>query len=408
MKRCNSLILFVAAAVVVTALFSAVSALADDDHDGPQTTAKEAAMNKNDAEIMKDFVRHAKAHFVIASSDGIAEFFRNARNDEAWNYDSVYLIMLTNREGNKGQVINHGVYTTSRYADFLDGLEPVGKLLDDVKDESNEQPVCAEYEYDGIMRQACAIEFDSVVQPGIKNVLIGGFHHDENDERIELLKCPEYEPAVTAAEVNERQTEESLKDYIEGVIIRFTDAIELLNTGEPAKVKEGGDVIFCFSKPGPWKSGSIYPFVMADDTRVILNGLDPSLAGIGFEDFFDEDGVDIGKEILDTAGEDGAGDFIRYKWDDPSVDGDEVREPGMSPGTSPKITYVRGKNFPRGLQQRPEVYIFGSGIYPKDDDDGCAIAGTDSKPASTAFNLFLVVLSMFFAIFLRKRALGKS
>ncbi|MCY3827249.1 MAG: hypothetical protein OXG10_07755, partial [Candidatus Dadabacteria bacterium] len=90
-----------------------------------------------------------------------------------------------------------------------------------------------------------------------------------------------------------------------------------------------------------------------------------------------------------------------YKWDDPLVEGDEVNEPGMSPGTSPKVSYVEGAR----IDPRFGVWIFGSGIYPPaEDDDGCAIAGADSKPWSAVFNLFLVVFSICIAFWWRDRS----
>ena len=139
----------------------------------------------------------------------------------------------------------------------------------------------------------------------------------------------------------------------------------------------------------------------ADGTppRVFLNGLNQELAGSPFVNILDEDGVDVGQKIIDTAGQDGKDGFVEYKWNDPEVEGDEVNESGMSPGTSPKISYVKGKTFPQRPQQ---VYILGSGIYPKDDDDGCAIAGAHSKPGSIVFNMFLIMFSMVLAVSLAR------
>ena len=212
------------------------------------------------------------------------------------------------------------------------------------------------------------------------------------------LDCTDYEPAVTATEVKERQTRESLEDFVEGAIIRFSDALELIAGGKQEKATK---IIQCFAKIGPWKDNPIYLFVMTSDSTVFLNGLNQELSGSPFRDVFDEDGVDIGKEIIDTAGQDGDEGFVEYKWNDPSVDGDEVNEPGKSPGTSPKISYVKGKSFPFG---QPQVYIFGSGIYPKDDDsddDGCSIAGSGSAPGNTGFNMLLILFSMILAVSLR-------
>ena len=158
--------------------------------------------------------------------------------------------------------------------------------------------------------------------------------------------------------------------------------------------------VACLGREGPWKHGSVYLFIMTTGAGpipplVFLNGNNPELTGLPFVNILDEDGVDVGEIIIEAAGEDGKGGIVRYKWDDPLVEGDEVNEPGMSPGTSPKVSYVEGAQ----IDRRFGVWIFGSGIYPpaEDDDDGCAIAGTDSKPWSAVFNLFLIMFSLCFA-----------
>ena len=118
---------------------------------------------------------------------------------------------------------------------------------------------------------------------------------------------------------------------------------------------------------------------------VFLNGNNPELTGGPFVNIFDEDKVNVGGIIIEAAGEDEKGGIVRYKWDDPLIEGDEVNEPGMSPGTSPKVSYVEGAQ----IDPRFGVWIFGSGIYPppSEADDGCAIAGTDSKLAGAALNV---------------------
>ena len=75
---------------------------------------------------------------------------------------------------------------------------------------------------------------------------------------------------------------------------------------------------------------------------------------------------------------------------------------GMSPGNSPKISYVEGVQ----ISPRTGVWIFGSGIYPdaEEDDGGCAIAGTGSNLAGTAFNLFLIVFSLCLAFWWKGRS----
>ncbi len=396
MKRLYNFLMPFVATLVVTTFFYTVTASADGNHDGPQTTAEQAAADKNNEAIIKDFILHAKGHFERVNDDLVerAEFYRQARNEGIWRHDSVYLIMLEKT----GSVIHHGTYTDTLYGDNLGKLDTVMSLTRKLENSGGEA-VCEPYTYDGAPRQACAVEYEAF-QIGDRrqtNIMIGGFDHDPDDGDIGRLDCSDYEPAVTAAEVQERQTRESLKDFVEGAIIRYSDAIDLLmQNRSPERRNEATRIVQCFSKPGHWKSGSIYLFVMTADTTVVINGLNQELAGSQFRNVFDEDGVDIGKEIIDTAGEDGAEGFVEYKWDDPSVDGDEVSEPGKAKGISPKVSYVKGVLF---SIPSPQVYIFGSGIYPKDgDDDGCAIAGASSKPGSIVLNMFLIMFSMVLAV----------
>ena len=395
------MITFAAILAVITFFFT-VTASADGDHTGPQTTAEDADAAKDDETTIKNFVLHAKQHFEGIPSEDLAaraEFFRQVRNPGIWNYDdSVYLIMLAR----DGRVTNHGIYTETLFGDSLADLDTVENLINELKSAEG-KAVCKPYTYKNISRRACAVEYQASRTE--KNILIGGFDHDENDEDIVDLKCPDYEPAVTAAEVQERQTRESLEDFVEGATIRFGEILELFATGSPEKIAEATKILQCFSSsPRPWKHGSIYLFIMtngADGTppRVFLNGLNQELAGSPFVNILDEDGVDVGQKIIDTAGQDGKDGFVEYKWNDPLVKGDEVNKFGMSPGTSPKISYVKGKTF---LERPQQVYILGSGIYPKDDDDGCAIAGADSEPRSIVFNMFLIMFSMVLTVSLAR------
>ena len=119
------------------------------------------------------------------------------------------------------------------------------------------------------------------------------------------------------------------------------------------------------------------------------------------------------RRILEVAGAHGEGGFVRYKWDNPAITGDEVSEAGKSPGTSPKLTYVEARSYDiEGALNY--TYIFGSGIYPEDmmeeggSDDGCAIAGASASDAgSAALYMFMIMFSLCFALCLRSRPAGK-
>ena len=197
------------------------------------------------------------------------------------------------------------------------------------------------------------------------------------------------------------------------------------------------------SEDGPWKSGSVYPFIMDDNVdvqRVLFNGLDAQLEDRDLK-VLDEGGRDVGELIIEgvKAAPKGEGVFVEYCWDDPEYEGDEVRDedgnpiPGEAPGKSYKISYVVNAIDYIGLPALPgsPKYIFGSGIYPKEgegdlldgcefsrarggeptdepaadvsDDGGCAIAGAGDTPQSTAFNLFLIISALFLAVSFGRR-----
>ena len=251
------------------------------------------------------------------------------------------------------------------------------------------------------MRWSCAVVYTNAL--GGKNVLIGGFDH-EPDMNISHFDCPDHKPAVTAQQVSESQSEEDLENFVKGAIMRIRGTL-----GEGAAGLQGNiSRVQRLGKEGPWKHDSIYLFIMTTGTDrtppvVFLNGNNPEFTGSPFVDILDEDGVDVGGTIIEAAGEDGKGDIVRYKWDNPLITEDDVNEPGMSPGTSPKVSYVEGAQ----IDPRFGVWIFGSGIYPPaedEDDDGCAIAGANSKPWSAVFNLFLVVFSICIAFWWRDRS----
>ena len=400
-------LLFVCMLGIVGAFCGVGVASADGTHDSHQTTAEDAA-SAGDMDMMENFVLHAKQHLDDATMKGgnyLSVLRRQMREDGIWKHEDVYLIIIGKRSG---EVKNHGIHTKALLGDRLGDLPTVAGLLEKLGEDAQGGPVCEQYGEPS--KWSCAVEYDTTEVGGIssKNIIIGGFHHEVDDPAIVPLECPDYEPAVTAKEVYERQSKDSLQDFVKGAITRIRE-LSQQGVGSPELVREATARIRCFGKEGIWKHRSIYLFVMTTDSTVVVNGNNPELTGRPFRGVTDEDGEDIGNIIIEAAGEDGKGGFVEYKWDDPDIDGDEVDEPNKSPGTSPKISYVEGATF-SGLPGI--VFIFGSGIYPKadsgddagsSDGDGCAIAGTSSKPGNAFFNLFLIVFSLCLAVSLRNR-----
>ena len=397
MKNFRNVAVTLGVALTIMTFSFGITAFADGSHGDPQTTAKEA-YSANDESTMRDFVQHAETHMeeaVNAGSGVVSVLRRQMRTDAAWKHESVYLIEI-----NESDVVkNHGIYTESLHGADLSNLPTVKSLRGELEKGTQEKPVCVEYGTEGSKKWSCAVEIQSALE---KVVLIGGFDHEEKDPAIVPLSCPSYEPAVTAQQVNESQSEEDMKNFVKEAVERIGNLVQA-GSGVGSQL----DKVSCFGK-GHWKSGSIYLFIMTKVATtgapvVILNGNNPELTGSPFAGVLDEDGVDIGAEILKVAGEHGKGGVVKYKWDNPDIEGDEVSTPGMSPGTSPKISYVEGVTY----SKKPGVvFIFGSGVYPQpqDDDGGCAIAGAGNTSRTTVFNLFLVVFSLGLAFGLKGRS----
>ena len=112
---------------------------------------------------------------------------------------------------------------------------------------------------------------------------------------------------------------------------------------------------------------------MDDKGRMLFHGDDPSVEGevLVAED---EGGRDvIGCQLLTEAETPSNDGIVEYCWDDPNVEGDEIRDSDgnpieeKAPGDSWKISYVVDPFVYLGapaLSGSPGI-IFGSGIYPE-------------------------------------------
>ena len=405
------------AATVGMALFlvclSVAYAFAHEGHEGPQTTAQEA-YEQNTRKAMEDFLHHLSYHVGqgTAGSGQQEAFLRETRRDGVWKHKSVYLIATLG-----GKVYSHGKYLRSLWASDLSDVPEIGKLdvmLENYPGAREEMhgtlgPVCIKYDLEGYQtpRWACAI-----LPVNQQYFYYAGFDHAEGHEAIEHLECEEESLEITAAQVEASQREEDLRKFVRQAMDAAGDALSEGGLSQALKkmqciadAREG--------RGSPWRSDSVYVFVMnAGTSGVIYNGNNPELNGTTFRNVLDEDEVDIEKEILRVAGAHGEGDFVRYKWDNPAIPGDEVNEAGKSPGISPKLTYVEARRY-EGYE-RYGTFIFGSGIYPEDmmeeggDDDGCAIAGASASDAGSAvLNMFMIMFSLCFALCLRSRSAGE-
>ena len=135
----------------------------------------------------------------------------------------------------------------------------------------------------------------------------------------------------------------------------------------------------------------------------IFNALNPQREGTNIHNMTDANGVEVAHELIDAATEPRRDGFGEYTWDDPRIKGDEVSEPGKSPGTSAKVGYVVKVELPGGEQLTSTEFVLGSGFYPTplmDSDSGCAIAGGTAGRDSlgSLLNLVLTVSALFLAV----------
>ncbi len=261
------------------------------------------------------------------------------------------------------------------------GKSVVQKLLTKAADTDLNMTVCVDYVYNGEPRVSCAYQHkDNVLGAPTERLLIFGFDHAEDDALITYAPCPDFTPSITAEQVMDDDT---LQKFVQEGLQKYLPVLLAHTKLDFSKLP---NYRHCMRKE-PWKSGAIYMFLMTSATTVFFNGNNPLLEDTNLY-VVDEDGVNVGDEIIKTASGTGVGGFVNYKWDHPLIDGDEVREDGKSPGTTPKRSYVEGFNLPG----QDVVFILGSGIYPgdyADDGGGCAVAGSADASRSAAANLLI-------------------
>ena len=108
---------------------------------------------------------------------------------------------------------------------------------------------------------------------------------------------------------------------------------------------------------GHWKEGSIYLWIVSGSGIILFHATQSDLEGrLADVDRVDVNGVRFVHEMINGARENEEGMFLRYNFDDPTVEGDE--ETG-----SPKIGYAKGFPVPNSDQK----LIVGSGIFLSDE-----------------------------------------
>ena len=263
---------------------------------------------------------------------------------------------------------------------------------------------------------------------------------------------------VSAGMLDMAADRETLKNYVKTVEEHITDEIDRFRrlfpgydslTDQQQRGAVTGRLVRlrrCWREE-TWKSGSIYFVMFRHEGRrySVFNGLSPALKDSTLDLY---DGcVDVDQLIVQALEEqDENNRFFEYYWsnpvkDDDIFDEDGNRIQGLSPGTSVKVGYVLPTNFGGATIAN---FVILSGIYPEDrkyyepeggmchpipdnlsalardqlhkypvspgrDDGGCAIAsGGQGNIRVAGFNLFLLTVALFSAIWGKSRSGGKS
>ena len=435
--------LFVSALALLV-LFSWGSSAVAHEMGGHTYTTTAGEVDEADEGDMKEFVLHARAHWMGIETPNENIKFEQSLTEEGsdWNRGTVYLMAITE----EGTILVHGEdssaqngtllhYRTNEFGERESFLhEEVRGLVDAAK--GDEEGGCVRYghEEDHDMRVACAVKFKHPVwnaNSESRLILIAGYHHDhEEHEDTEIsfagIQCPYYAEVRNESpfffqgiSANEVVDNETLKEFVDQFAKHFEEQVNLAG-----RDLAGLAVIRNCWRILPWKyeDSGTYIFIMTEDKLVFFNGLDPALEN-GTLNSEDENGCLIGDEVVNVALEgpdarqckdlgllpEGSEGFIEYLWNDPLNPDDDIDvftecpngPRTCSPGTTPKVSYLVPVDF---LGQK---FIIGSGYHPRsggDDGDGCAVAGSGSGVKGAVFGLLLVVSVLFSVVFWRNRS----
>jgi hypothetical protein len=408
---------FFCALVLASVFFGTRPAVAHEgttDAATAEDVAKATADMKRD--VLSEFVEHAAEHFEGAQSfEQAAQLFNGFRNERSWNYEGIYIVLLTARGG---------VYVhPNRELEDQDW----SALPDEEGKNVGKQFLAAGEDGDFVMYygqddQSPRVSYvRPVVNPSVplsnpsapdrqKFILLGGFDQEHGfpppsydpDQNIKLHSRDDFDtnPSIDAEEVMDKAR---LKQFVGDAIRVFLRA---LDTGQIDVIQLRR--VFRLDD-GPWRHVATYIYIMDERGNVIFNGANRDIEQTNLWDFTPPDSSDTFIQRIIAAAEMPGGGFIDYNWDDPGITGDEPPGGGAG-GTSPKVGFAEAASLDPHDHLSP-VYVFGSGLYlGSQDDDGdgaCAIAGAGNTLEGTVFNLFLLVSALFLAVSSKRHLTGR-
>lgn len=370
-----------------------------------------SAVNQTDMKSVADFVERAKEAWEL-SGNSFFVFRKEAKREGGpWKSGSTYLIMIS-----EGSAFMHANDPEAENRNLRGAVPEVGMLLDELNSDSGMTQCIMYDDHEGATgRYACAAVVDYLDESAF---LIGGLHHGKlPEEDFSSLLGSDYIVETEASEVVDAET---LKSFVQGALEAFENGFNVM----PPPRSFSSFRPLLRRTDGPWRHGDIYLFAMLDNNEVIFNANDPSLEDTSL-DITDINNCNVGEEIIRVIRGQGREcpelgllpenpeGFVEYRWDNPDDPNDDdlrFKEGGrkdLSPGTTPKLTYVESYEVLSGAFS----LIVGAGIYPGGsgtDNDGCTIAGYRNNSPNALFNLFLIGFVLFAAVFWKNRLKSKK
>ncbi len=306
---------------------------------GAQTTAAQV----RDDETLKAFVEGAKARIeAITDMNEGAKLRERLRTEGDWKSGSMFLVIFLK----SGEPFIHGNDRTAESKNLLGVEDERGaKVVEELFAAAARGGGFVKYQ-DGGSKTAYAVEYTSGITAR-RFVLVGGYAQDVSHVPVRMADLPK--PAVTASQVVDRETligfvEQATEAYRKAVM---SEGYRALTGVRNAFRAEGGD----------WKSGSVYLWVVSGGGIILFHGSEPFREGRRTNmERTDINGVKFAEELIGGARREGR-KFLRYHYDDPTVEGDE--DTG-----SPKLGYAVSFPAPNSDQRA----VIGSGIYLGRDD----------------------------------------
>ena len=303
----------------------------DDD----RTTADQVV----DRPTLKSFVIGARDEFAaITSVDQGALLRSRLKREGPLKSGDMYLIMFLPA----GIPFIHGGNTDAERKNLIDVEDDNGKkVVQEIVAAAQRGGDFVDYHL-GEPKYAYSAGYTSGIT-GRYFVVVGGYHQDVS-HMPDRPTPPLPTPAVSAGEVVGRNT---LITFVDEAARIYRDAVQRQGYSAVVGIRNA------FRTPGSdWYSGSVYLWIVSGSGVILFHATRPDVEGTPTDmTRIDVNGVKFAEELIGGARREGR-KFLRYYYDDPTVEGDE--DTG-----SPKLGYAVSFTVANSTQRA----VIGSGIY---------------------------------------------